>query len=100
MNSLLDDEITIPVYDLLAGNGNNATFRVMGFLSIKVCGWKFNNQQGQGACFVSSLVPSPVPHDYMQVRYAGFVPIGDISEACTLSNTACDLGTRLFKLAE
>jgi len=107
MNAMLDDEIVIPVYDLLSGNGSNAQFRVVGFLSIKVCGWKFNNTKkgpppppaGQG-CFVSSQVPSPEPKDYLQVRYKGFVPIGDVSESCVFANAACDLGTRLYKLAE
>lgn len=99
MNTLLDDEITIPVYDSLTGSGNNATFHVMGFLSIKVCGWKFNNKQGRStACFSTSMVGTPVPQNYLQVRYTGFIPIGDAANSCLIGNTACDLGTRVAKL--
>ena len=105
MSSILDEEITIPVYDLLSGSGNNAQFRVVGFLSAKICAWKFNNKGapallGVGACFVSAAVPDPVPQNYLQVRYNAYVPIGEVSVVCTIGNVVCDLGTRLFKLAD
>jgi len=100
MDSILDQEIAIPVYDLLSGSGNNARFRVMGFLSIKVCAWKFQNKDGEGLCYDGDLVPVPTPQNFLQVRYTGFIPLGDISSTCLLANTACDLGTRLAKLAE
>jgi hypothetical protein len=100
MNSLLDDEIAIPVYDLLSGSGSNAQFRVMGFLSTKVCAWKFNNKNGQGSCYDPLVVPVPVPQFYLQVRYNAFIPLADIATNCTIGNFACDLGTRSFQLSD
>lgn len=100
MNSVLDDEIVIPVYDLLSGSGSTAEFRVMGFLSTKICGWKFQNRNGQGSCFDPLVVPVPVPQNYLQIRYNAFIPLADIATNCTIGNFACDLGTRSFQLAD
>ncbi|MBA3719703.1 MAG: hypothetical protein H0W95_05370 [Nocardioidaceae bacterium] len=100
MNSVLDDEIAIPVYDQLTMSGGNAQFRIMGFLAIKICGWKFNNRNGQGSCFDPLVVPVPVPQNYLQIRYNAFIPFTDGATNCTIGNFACDLGTRTFKLAD
>ncbi len=100
MDWLMGKEIVIPVYDQLTGNGQNSQFRIMGFLSLRMCGYKFQNKRGQGACFSQLVVPVPEPQNYLQIRYTGYSALGDAGTTCVIGNIECDLGTRLFKLAD
>ncbi len=99
MNSILGSTITLPVYDQITGSGNNTVYRISGFITVQICGWKFNNKQNPaGGC--STPVPAPVPSDYLQLKYVHFIPIGDLNTACMLGTSTCDNGVRLFQLAE
>ena len=98
MDAILGIDITLPVFDAVTGNGNNTKFRITGFVTATMCGWKFQNKNGQAACFTS--VANPVPSNYLQVKYKNFIPIGQISTTCALGNVTCDNGTRLYQLAE
>jgi hypothetical protein len=100
MNSVLDDEIAIPVYDQLTSSGGNSEFRITAFLSIQICGWKYNNKNGQGACFDPLVVPVPAPKNYLQIHYNAFIPTDDPAANCIIGNFDCDLGTRSFHLAD
>jgi hypothetical protein len=106
MNSILDKEITIPIFDLVTGTGQNSVFRITGFLGVRVCAWKFNNQRGgqvpPTSCYDAARVPTPVPADYIQVRFASFIPVGEINTGCQLGSTTpnCAPGLRVVKLAD
>ncbi|MDQ3486040.1 MAG: Tad domain-containing protein [Actinomycetota bacterium] len=97
MDSILGEEIIVPVFDRLTGTGANSQFRIVGFIGIETCGWKFNNRDGRAPCYVA---PSPTPDNYLQVRYKRFIPIGELNLSCPLGTAACDNGLRLFALAE
>ncbi len=102
MNQMLtNDAVVLPVYDSLTLNGSLADYRIIKFVSVKVCGWKFNNKSGDDLaqadhCFVP---PSPAPTDYMQVKYQSFIPIGELNLKCELGDNACD-GPRVFSLVD
>ncbi len=98
MDAILGIDITLPVFDDVTGSGNNTKFRITGFVTATMCGWKFNNKSGHAACFTT--VPHPVPKNYLQVMYKNFVPIGQVSTTCQLGNVTCDNGVRLYQLAE
>jgi hypothetical protein len=106
MNSILDKEIAIPIFDQVTGTGQNSVFRVTGFLGVKVCAWKFNNRNGgqspPTSCYQASRVPTPVPQDYIQVRFTSYIPVGEINTGCQLGSTtpACSPGLRVVKLAD
>jgi hypothetical protein len=94
--------VVLPVYDDVDDSGSTSKFRITGFVTVDVCGWKLNNKSGNDSaespsCFTA---PSPVPDDYLQVKFAKFVPVGDLNLTCELANTSCDNGARVFKLAD
>jgi len=92
-------EIVLPVFDNISGSGNNSQFRITGFVSVKPCGWKFNNKSGNDpSCFVPPT--SPVPDNYLQIKLAKFIPVGSLNLACKLGNSACDNGPRGVALAD
>ena len=98
MNSILDKEIVIPVFDQVTGQGANSQFRITGFVGVQVCGWKFNHKSGSGTCFTPPAFP--VPNNYLQVQGKRFIPIGDLNTSCALGTSTCDNGVRLFQLAQ
>lgn len=99
MNSILDKDIVIPVYDTVVDPGQNSRFRIVKFIGIRLCAWKFNNQSNQGACYDSTEIPLPAPANYMQVKFARVVPIAELSGSCRLGDS-CDTGLRVIKLAD
>lgn len=97
MNAILDKEIVLPVFDQITGQGSNSSFRITGFVGVKICGWKFNNQSGSGTCSTPVVAP---PNNYLQVQGKRFIPIGELDTSCALGSSACDNGVRLFQLAQ
>jgi Flp pilus assembly protein TadG len=92
-------DIVLPVFDDLTGTGSASQFRISGFISVTPCGWKFNNKSGNNpACFLPP--PSPVPSDYLQVKFSAYVPVGEVNLACALGTDACDNGPRGTALAD
>ncbi len=97
------DEIALPVFDQVTGNGANTKFRIVGFVTVVGCRYRINNKSGPAPADVNpecSALPVSPPPDYIQLAYKSFVPISEISKVCVLANTACDHGTRTFKLAD
>lgn len=41
LDGLKDKDIIIPVFDDVTGNGNNTTYRIVGFAAIRLTGWGF-----------------------------------------------------------
>jgi Flp pilus assembly protein TadG len=91
MTAMLDDEMTLPVYDTYSGNGNNATFRVIGFITVAVCGFDANIR---GACFDSAV---GVDSNEIQVRYVSYAAIGQLGNTCGIG-AACAYNTYVTKL--
>lgn len=97
------DEIALPVFDQVTGNGANSQFRIVGFVTVVGCRYKINNKSGPAPADVNpecSALPVSPPPDYIQLAYKSFIPISEISKVCVLANTACDHGTRAFQLAD
>jgi Flp pilus assembly protein TadG len=90
--------VVFPVFDSLTVNGQNAQYRITGFISVKVCGWKLNNKSGNDvSCFQA---PSPEPVNYIQLKFIQAIPIGQLNLQCTLGPSLCDKGTRVAQLAD
>ena len=97
MTAVLDQEVVLPVFDALTGQGQGSSFRITGFVGVQICGWKFNHNSGTGVC--GGAVVNP-PQNYLQVRFRRFIAISDLNISCPLADPTCDNGQRSFALAE
>lgn len=88
-----DKPVTLPVYSTVTTNGSNATYTVIGFLSVKICGWDLDKF---GPCYDPG-VPMMEKED-MQVRYAGYTPAGQIGTVCGLGDPCAASSYHLTKL--
>lgn len=115
LNDILGQQSVIPVYDQLTGNGQNASMRVIGFLGVRICGWKIGNNSGTtpdamfggtGCYDNSSAVRLPSGNnsdDAFQIRVTQFIPVGGLSAYCGLgggSTPACTTNLRVTQLIE
>jgi hypothetical protein len=91
MQAVLDEEVSLPVYDTYSASGNNATYRVIGFLTVKVCGY---GSAIKGACFDSSVA---VVDQDIQVRYVSYAPIGQLGNICGIGQS-CAYNSYVTKL--
>jgi Flp pilus assembly protein TadG len=114
LNDIINRPSVLPVFDVVTGSGNNASYRVVGFIGVKLCGWKIGNQSGTGpntfynlpACYDSSAnVSLPTGNgsssNAFQVRVDGFIPIGQLSQFCGLSgnpSVQCSNSPRVTQL--
>lgn len=78
MATIMDDVVDVPVYDTYTGTGQNATFRVIGFLSVKMCGYDVTTR---GACYDPAV---PMSGNDLQVRYAAYRPLGQLGGTCQI----------------
>lgn len=115
LNDILGQQSVLPVYDRLSGNGQNAELRVIGFLGVRICGWKIGNRSGTTpdptyggtGCYDSSaavrLPSGNNSPDAFQVRVTQFIPVGSLSSFCGLgggSTPACETNLRVTQLIE
>jgi hypothetical protein len=115
LNDILGQQSVIPVYDTVTGSGQNAKYRVIGFLGVRVCGWKIGNNSGTTpdptyggtSCYDnSSAVRLPSGNnsdDAFQVRVTSFIPVGGLSSYCGLgggSTPACNTNLRVTQLID
>lgn len=110
MDSILGKIVILPVFDQMRGSGQGSEFQVTGFISVRMCAYKFNNQKGDdtyvagddidasGSCWSKDSVPVPEPKNYFQVKFRKYIPMGELNTACVLGSS-CD-GIRLAKLAD
>jgi hypothetical protein len=100
MNTMMNSgDIVIPVFSALTLNGQNSDFTITGFVSVQVCGWKLNNKSGNGACFTAPS--TPVPANYLQVKFGHAIPIGGLNLQCQMADpSGCDMGARVYSLAD
>lgn len=98
MQSIMDKTVTLPVYNNVTGPGANATYTVIGFLSVRMCAYDNNNNHTvSGACYVTTdpLVSSEpdnvvVTKNTIQVQYVGYEPlVGQVNPYCAIGDTTC-----------
>lgn len=114
-NDILGQLSVLPVYDQLTGSGQNAELRVVGFLGVRICGWKIGNRSGTipdptfggTSCYDNSaavrLPSGNNSDDALQVRVESFIPIGNLSSYCGLgggSTPACPTNLRVTQLIQ
>lgn len=96
-------DVVLPVYSPLSGNGANASYAITGFLSVTPCRYKINNKTGPAPALVNpgcDPLPLVVPDDYIQLRFSAFIPIGSLNLDCSLGDVTCDGGARTAMLAD
>jgi hypothetical protein len=114
LNDILNRPSVLPVFDVVTGSGNNTEYRVVGFIGVKLCGWKIGNQSGTGSntyyglpsCYDNAAnVRLPTGNgsssNAFQVRVDGFIPIGQLSQFCGLSgnpSVQCSNSPRVTQL--
>jgi Flp pilus assembly protein TadG len=108
-STIMDDVVAIPVYDVVSGNGNNANYHVVGFLSVRICGYRSNNQvAGPGMCYVTNdpLVTPNVANNValvdnsLQVQYAGYTPVAELNTECPIGDVDCAFNVYVTELVE
>jgi hypothetical protein len=110
-DDILGQPSVLPVFEAARGGGNNANFRVVGFLGVRICGWKLGNKQGTvpnsqfgGVACYDPTVPLPSGNDSaLQIRITNFIPVGDLSLGCGLTgtpNVICENNPRVVQLIE
>lgn len=90
--------VTLPVFDNVTHQGGGSLFRITGFISVTPCSWKFQNKQGSNPACATPV--SPVPTNYLQVKFSNFIPVGSLNLACGWNDPACDTGPRGYALAD
>jgi hypothetical protein len=91
MATIMDDVIDLPVYSTYTLNGSNTTYTVIAFLSVKMCGYDITTR---GACYDPTV---PMSGNDMQVRYAGYHPVGQLGGTCQIGDP-CAYNTLVTKL--
>ncbi len=99
MQSVIGDEVILPVFDSVTDEGANARYTISGFISVEVCGFEFASKKGIGGCFDPSATPAPDKNSYLQVRFKRFIAAGQLNLTCGLG-TGCDRGARVVKLTQ
>jgi len=115
LNDILGQQSVLPIYDQVSGQGQNAQYRVVGFLGVRVCGWKIGNRSGTipdptfggTSCYDNSagvrLPSGNNSDDALQVRVESFIPIGSLSSFCGLgggSTPTCPTNLRVTQLIQ
>ena len=93
MQKIMDKTVTFPVYSTVTGNGNNTTYTVVGFLSLKMCGY---DQTIRGTCYDPTV---PMGSNDMQIRYIDYAPAGQLSKFCGIGAT-CAFNAYVTKLLQ
>ena len=91
MAAIMDQVVEFPVYDTYTGNGSGVDYRVIGFLSLKMCGYDITTR---GACYDST---QPMSSNDLQVRYADYHPLGSLGGTCTIGSP-CAYNSLVTKL--
>lgn len=90
MLSIMDTTQSFPVYSLVTASGGNAVYTVIGFLSLKLCGFGTVH----GACYDPAV---PLGNNDLQIRYVDFTLAGNFSKLCDIG-TICAFNGYVTKL--
>jgi Flp pilus assembly protein TadG len=101
--TIMDKVRVIPVYSTVTGNGNNATYTIVGFLSAKICGTKANNKTNTGSCYLGGVEPLSgvdvsLVQDSLQIQYVAYTPVSSISTLCGLGTVTCQFNSTTTQL--
>ncbi len=80
MKAIMDKAVWLPVYDKYSGNGSNATYNIVDFISVKICGY---DNSVFGGCYDPSV---PMHGNDLQVRYLGWATPGEIAPSGVLGD--------------
>ena len=97
MQTVMDKIVNLPVYSTVSGNGANTEYSIIGFLSVKLCGFRSNSKQTVGTCYNTTTPGVQLVKNDMQVRYVDYTPVGQIGEVC-LIGSSCASNTYVTKL--
>jgi Flp pilus assembly protein TadG len=81
MNTIMSHIVTLPVYDTVGGSGATTTYNIIGFLSLKLCGY---DNKDFGDCY-SSLVP--MTGNDLQIQYVNYTSEGQMGKGCGIGLT-------------
>jgi Flp pilus assembly protein TadG len=97
MQTIMDNTITIPVYSTVTGNGANAQYTVIGFMTLQMCGYMANSKSALGKCYDSTTPGVQLAGDDMQIRYLSYTAAGQVGTACAIGST-CAFNSYVTKL--
>jgi Flp pilus assembly protein TadG len=97
MQTIMDKSITVPVYSTVTGNGANAQYTVIGFLTVKMCGYQANKKSVLGNCYDPTTAGVQLQGDDMQIRYLSYTAAGQIGTTCAIGS-ACAFNAYVTKL--
>ena len=92
MGQIMGQIETLPVYDTYSGHGANATYHVIGFLSVRLCA--FAGAGNPASCWDGNL-----GNDDMEVQYVDYTPIANIGTVCGVGEP-CAGNNYVTKLTE
>jgi hypothetical protein len=90
----MDQVRVLPVFSSVTGNGANATYTIVGFLSVQICGYESNSKRQTGTCYLNGVDPVSkldvtLTPDSLQVVYSGFTPAEAFNPNCSIGDTTC-----------
>lgn len=99
LKAIMDTPVTFPIYGsgTIDKSGNNATYKVIGFLSVKVCGYNSGSKLVQGACYDSSPALA-LTGDDMQVQYVNYIDADKIKLTCAIGDPTCAFNSYMTTL--
>jgi len=99
MQALIDlnKVVTLPVYSTVSGSGANTKYAIVGFLSVKVCGYRDNSKEATSTTCYDSTAGVKLTDNTMQIRYVDYVPVGQIGTVCAIGGT-CAYNAYVTKL--
>lgn len=98
MATIMDQESSLLVYDTVTDSGSNATYNIVGFLTVKFCGYRSTSTLITGACYDTG---NALTTDHsLQVQWVAFTPAGEPNQECAIGDAACDFGTYVIRLVK
>ena len=76
LEALLGEEVGVPVYSEVSGNGSNTTYEIVGFAGFELLGFRFPSMSGALTSY-EDLVCSP-PDSCIVGKFTSFVTTGEI----------------------
>ena len=97
MNTVMNTVVNLPVYSTVSGSGANTKYSIIGFLSVKMCGFSSNSKQATGECYDAKTPGVQLTGNDIQIRAAKFIDAASIKEDCAISS-ACSFNDFVTKL--
>ena len=107
ISGIMDDKVAIPVYDTYTDTGTKTKYRIIGFLSVKLCGYAANKEATPGACYLDGIETLADPDEdvslgkksnALQVQFVKYTPAGNVSDLCAIGDKTCSFNAYVTKL--